>query len=90
MSKLITTIRASLGYSQDKEIQEKLGEILTSHDNDLEEVGYEMSTETDDLRAELEHLMNDFDERTAQRREELSEAIAEAREEEVEIEEEDE
>jgi len=80
MPRLISSIRAAMGYAHDKEVSDKLRDVLTLHERDLEDVGYETSTETEEALKELELAMDDVDERASTRRVELKEAQAEARE----------
>lgn len=80
MSRLMNTIRSAMGYAHNKEIAAQLDVVLKSHENDLEDVGYESSTTTEDAMKELERIMDDIDENAVTKRAELRELQAEARE----------
>lgn len=78
--RLISVIRSAMGYAHNKDVAAQLETVLKSHENDLEDVGYETSISTEDAMKELEQTMDDIDEQTSTKRAELREAQAEARE----------
>lgn len=80
---VIEAIEAAFGYAtfKDKEVKIALVKVVTSHKNDLHDVGYEESTRTEDAIVELVTALNEIDEAVATKEVELKEAISEGREE---------
>lgn len=80
MSKVVATLRSALPYIGDDDVRKAFSDTLGKLEADLDEVGYDESTQTSEAMRSLAEKMNEFDEGAAARRAELSEAIAEARE----------
>lgn len=80
MSKVIKAIKAAMRYQHDERVKDALGEVFIAHERDLNYVGYEEDTRTEESIKLLEQAMNEADEETAATRAELSEAIAQSHE----------
>lgn len=80
MSKVIKAIKAAMRYQHDERVKDALSEVFIAHERDLNYVGYEEDTRTEESIKLLEMAMNEADEETAGSRAELREAIAQSHE----------
>lgn len=80
--KLTQTLKAAIarGKFESKELTDAMEKLLKVHDDDLEFVGYTMSTEIERAVKDLDAVMNDLDEEKQRRTELVKEAAAEGRE----------
>lgn len=78
---VITKIKSAIPYLHNGDVKEAFEKTLDALEQDLNEVGYENSSETDTAIEDLDAAINTFDENVAARGTELREAARVAREE---------
>lgn len=65
---------------QNKDVESALDKVLDTHKQDLNDVGYEPSTDTEEAIKGLTAVLDEVDEAEASRKADLQEAVKESRE----------